>query len=822
MKYRVVSVLKDNRPRFLIISDIEEIEILPSKYLKHLDQINASPNTVKSAAFALSYYYNYLQKQTIGLDEITLLSYSEQNKHFIDFLYWVKSGKHTEHNTQTSNKTCNMYLGAVFRYYQFLALEDVLPMLKVLRVKKVSYFDSMGVNHQNAVNSFKGFFKEEEHNLEEITSEEIQELINACTNDRDRLLIAMMAETGLRLGEILGIHYTEDIDFERRTVRVRYRESNTNLARAKNAEYRMALLSNTTFEFLVKYISDNRKSLMNSEYLFTKLTGKNKGEPLDADSVYSMLKRLSKKTDINSHPHMNNAGTIAVVHNGIIENYIPLKKKMQDKGYQFVSETDTEVLAHLLDYYYKGNPLEAITKVLHRVEGSYALGIMFADQPDKIFAARKDSPLIVGKSDNGSFIASDVPAILKYTRTVYYVDNQEVVELQQGSLRFFSVDEEEIEKQPVTIDWDANAAEKAGYEHFMLKEIYEQPKTINDTISPRIKDNDIVIEELNMSDEEIKEITKIHIVACGSAYHTGVTAKYVIEGLARIPVEVDVASEFRYRDPILQKGNMVIVISQSGETADTLAALRESRERGFKVLGIVNVVGSSIAREADSVMYTWAGPEIAVATTKAYSAQLTALYMLAMKFARVRGTIDQEKFAGMLTDLRCLPDQIELLLGQKEKIQHFANRYVGARDIFFIGRGIDYAISLEGSLKLKEISYIHSEAYAAGELKHGTISLIEDGTLVVALATQPDLFQKTISNMVEVKARGAFVMAVTIEGNKAIEKASDYVIYIPETNPYFTNSLAIIPLQLFSYYVAVGRGCDVDKPRNLAKSVTVE
>jgi len=527
-------------------------------------------------------------------------------------------------------------------------------------------------------------------------------------------------------------------------------------------------------------------------------------------------------SDINSHPHMNNAGTIAVVHNGIIENYIPLKKKMQDKGYQFISETDTEVLAHLLDYYYKGNPLEAITKVLHRVEGSYALGIMFADQPDKIFAARKDSPLIVGKSESGSFIASDVPAILKYTRTVYYVDNQEVVELKEDGLRFFSVDEEEISKKPVTIDWDANAAEKGGYEHFMLKEIYEQPKTINDTISPRIKDNDIVIEELNMSDEEIQEITKIHIVACGSAYHTGVTAKYVIEGLARIPVEVDVASEFRYRDPILQKGNMVIVISQSGETADTLAALRESKEKGFKVLGIVNVVGSSIAREADSVMYTWAGPEIAVATTKAYSAQLTALYMLAMKFAKVRGTIDQEKFQSMLTDLRCLPDQIELLLGQKQKIQHFANRYVGARDIFFIGRGIDYAISLEGSLKLKEISYIHSEAYAAGELKHGTISLIEDGTLVVALATQPALFQKTISNMVEVKARGAFVMAVTIEGNKAIEKAADYVVYIPETNPYFTNSLAIIPLQLFAYYVAVGRGCDVDKPRNLAKSVTVE
>ena len=535
---------------------------------------------------------------------------------------------------------------------------------------------------------------------------------------------------------------------------------------------------------------------------------------------------------VNAHPQYTREKRVVIVHNGIIENYQEIKESLLKKGYTFASQTDTEVAAALLDSYYaeaakresdpRARALDAIRNMMIRVRGSYALGILFGDQPGVIYAARKDSPLIVGKSDNGSFIASDVPAILKYTRTVYYVDNQEVVELQQGSLRFFSVDEEEIEKQPVTIDWDANAAEKAGYEHFMLKEIYEQPKTINDTISPRIKDNDIVIEELNMSDEEIKEITKIHIVACGSAYHTGVTAKYVIEGLARIPVEVDVASEFRYRDPILQKGNMVIVISQSGETADTLAALRESRERGFKVLGIVNVVGSSIAREADSVMYTWAGPEIAVATTKAYSAQLTALYMLAMKFARVRGTIDQEKFAGMLTDLRCLPDQIELLLGQKEKIQHFANRYVGARDIFFIGRGIDYAISLEGSLKLKEISYIHSEAYAAGELKHGTISLIEDGTLVVALATQPDLFQKTISNMVEVKARGAFVMAVTIEGNKAIEKASDYVIYIPETNPYFTNSLAIIPLQLFSYYVAVGRGCDVDKPRNLAKSVTVE
>jgi len=527
-------------------------------------------------------------------------------------------------------------------------------------------------------------------------------------------------------------------------------------------------------------------------------------------------------SDRNAHPHTNTAGTIAVVHNGIIENYIALKKKMLDKGYQFVSETDTEVLAHLIDYYYRGNPLEAITKVLHRVEGSYALGILFADYPDVIYAARKDSPLIVGQNENGCFIASDVPAILKYTRTVYYLDNQEVAELKKDELRFYSVDEEELTKVSTSIDWDADAAEKSGYEHFMLKEMYEQPKTITDTISPRIRGNDIVIEELNMTDEDLRAVKKIHIVACGSAYHAGVTGKYVLEGLARIPVEADVASEFRYRNPILEEGDMVIVISQSGETADTLAALRESRARGQKVLAIVNVVGSSIAREADACLYTWAGPEIAVATTKAYSAQLVALYMLAMKLAKVRGLLDEKAFAELLRDLRCLPDQVELLLGQKEKIQHFANRYLGARDIFFIGRGIDYAISLEGSLKLKEISYIHSESYAAGELKHGTISLIEDGTLVVALATQPALFQKTISNIVEVKARGAFVMAVTSEQNKAIEKASDYVVYIPESNPHFANSLAIIPLQLFAYYVAVGRGCDVDKPRNLAKSVTVE
>lgn len=526
--------------------------------------------------------------------------------------------------------------------------------------------------------------------------------------------------------------------------------------------------------------------------------------------------------DVNSHPHFNKNRTITVVHNGIIENYIPLRNKLMKKGYEFVSETDTEVVAQMLDYYYNGNPLETILKVLHRIEGSYALGMMFADHPGEIFAARKGSPLIVGQSKEGCFIASDVPAILRYTRKVYFVDEQEVVRLEPDHMHFYTLDEEEIEKEPTTIEWDADAAEKAGYEHFMLKEMYEQPKTVTDTLLPRIKNGKIEIEELGLTGEEIAAIKKIHIVACGSAYHAGVTGKYVLEGLARIPVEVDLASEFRYRDPILEEGAMVIAISQSGETADTLAAIRESRQRGFKVLGIVNVVGSSIARESDNVMYTWAGPEIAVATTKAYSAQLIALYLLAVKFASVKKTIDEETYHLLLRDLKRLPDQIELLLNNKEKIQHFANRYIGARDVFFIGRGIDYAISLEGSLKLKEISYIHSEAYAAGELKHGTISLIEEGTLVAAVSTQPGLYQKMISNMVEVKARGAFLLAVTNEGNKEIEKVSDYVIYIPETNPYFSNSLAIIPLQLFGYYVAVGKGCDVDKPRNLAKSVTVE
>lgn len=527
-------------------------------------------------------------------------------------------------------------------------------------------------------------------------------------------------------------------------------------------------------------------------------------------------------SDVNAHPHFNKAETIAVVHNGIIENYLKLKKKLIAKGYEFISETDTEVIAHLLDYYYDGNPLRAITKVMHRMEGSYALGIVFKDHPQELYAVRKDSPLIVGHTDGGNIIASDVPAVLKYTRDVIFIENEEIVCMKEDSLEIFNVDQEPIEKKSTHIDWDVEAAEKGGYEHFMLKEMYEQPKAILDTFSPRIKGDKIEIEELNMTDEEIRNIRKIMIIACGSAYHAGVTAKYVFEGMARIPVEVDVASEFRYRNPILEKDTLVIVISQSGETADSLAALRESKSRGVKVLGIVNVIGSSIAREADCVMYTWAGPEIAVATTKAYSCQLIALDLLAMKFAYARGAISSSELQGYIEDMKCLPEQVELLLNNKNRIQKFANRYLAAKDVFFIGRGIDYAISLEGSLKLKEISYIHSEAYAAGELKHGTISLIEDGTLVTAVLTQEELYKKMISNMVEVRTRGAFVLAVTNEGNTEVERASDYVIYIPETNPYFTNSLAIIPLQLFGYYISVGRGCDVDKPRNLAKSVTVE
>ena len=529
-------------------------------------------------------------------------------------------------------------------------------------------------------------------------------------------------------------------------------------------------------------------------------------------------------SDTNAHPHFNKDQSIIVVHNGIIENYSKIKQMLIRKGYEFVSETDTEVLAHLLDYYYNRtkNPLTALSKVMHKVEGSYALGILFEDYPGNVFSARKDSPLIAGKSAGGNFIASDVPAILQYTRDVYYMENEEIAVLSREGITFYNMDEEVVEKSSVRIDWDVNAAEKGGYEHFLLKEIYEQPKAIRDTINPRIQNGEVVIEELGMTDEEIKNIGKIMIVACGSAYHTGVMAKYIFEGIARVPVEVDLASEYRYRDPIFDRNTLVVIVSQSCETADSLAALRESKKHGQTVLGIVNVVGSSIAREADKVMYTWAGPEISVATTKAYSAQLAAFYLLAMKFGRARGTLADADYKQYLSDLAKLPEQMEEILKDRQPIQRFANRYLAANSIFFIGRGIDYAISLEGSLKLKEISYTHSEAYAAGELMNVTISLIEDGTLVVAVATQEALYTKTVSNIVEVTTRGAFVMALTNEGASEIEKVSDYTFYIPKTNRYFAGSLAIIPLQLFAYYVSIGRGLDVDKPRNLAKSVTVE
>lgn len=525
---------------------------------------------------------------------------------------------------------------------------------------------------------------------------------------------------------------------------------------------------------------------------------------------------------VNAHPHTNKDGSIAVVHNGIIENYTKLREHLTAKGYVFLSDTDTEVVAHMLDYYYDGEPISTIIKVMNRIEGSYALGILFSKHPDEVYAVRKDSPLIVGHCAGGSIIASDVPAVLRYTRQVYFIENKEIVRLTKDSIRFFNMDEEELSKNCVTIEWDAKAADKMGYPHFMLKEMYEQPAAVRNTMEPYIRNNRIEIGELHMDDEEIAAIGKIFIVACGSADHTGVTAKYIFEALARIPVEVDLASEFRYRDPVFTKDSLVVIVSQSGETADSLEALRESKARGIRTIGIVNVEGSSIAREADHVIYTAAGPEIAVATTKAYSAQLIALYLMAMKFAHARKKLSDEELESMIGDLRRLPDQIEMLLANKKNIQKFANRYLAARDVFFIGRGIDYAISLEGSLKLKEISYIHSEAYAAGELKHGTISLIEEGTLVTAVSTQERLYGKMLSNIEEVRTRGAFVMAVTNEGNEMLANKADYTIFIPKTNQYFTNSLAIIPLQLFAYYVALGKGCDVDKPRNLAKSVTVE
>ncbi len=527
-------------------------------------------------------------------------------------------------------------------------------------------------------------------------------------------------------------------------------------------------------------------------------------------------------SSVNAHPHVCNDKTVAVVHNGIIENYLELREKMMKKGAEFVSETDTEVVAHLLRYYYNGDPLDAITKVMMRVRGSYALGILFMDRPGEIYAVRKDSPLIIGQSNHGNFIASDVPAILEYTREVYYIQNMEIAKLTGNSISFYNIDQEEITKELQHIEWDAKAAEKEGFEHYMMKEIYEQPKAIRDTITPRIKDGKIVLEELDMGVEDWKGIENIVLLGCGSAYHVGLNAKYVLETLTRVPVSVELASEFRYRDPIIAPNTLVIVVSQSGETADSLAALREAQSRGAKVLGVVNVVGSSIAREADACIYTWAGPEISVATTKAYSTQMVVLYMIGMVLAEAKGMITEERYAQLLKELEELPDKITRILNEKERIQWFAHKYAAAQDIFFIGRGLDYAACMEGSLKLKEISYIHSEAYAAGELKHGTISLIEDNILVVALATQTALYGKTVSNIVEVKSRGAYVFGITASGNYTMEDVADFTVYVPKTDELFMTSLTVIPLQLFAYYVSVAKGLDVDKPRNLAKSVTVE
>lgn len=525
---------------------------------------------------------------------------------------------------------------------------------------------------------------------------------------------------------------------------------------------------------------------------------------------------------INAHPHFSKGKRIAVVHNGIIENYQELRASLEKKGYEFLSQTDTEVLAHLLDYYYNGNALEALTKVMVRLRGSYALGILFQDQPGTIYAVRKDSPMIVGTSPEGNYIASDVPAILNRTRNVCFVQNMEIIRLTADEIHFYDLDQEEIVKEFSMIEWDAEAAEKGGFEHFMLKEIYEQPKAVADTVSPRIREGEIVIEELGLTPEEIKGIRRIQMVACGSAYHVCMSARYVVERMTRIPVDVDLASEFRYRNPVLEEQTLTVVVSQSGETADSLAALREAKARGFKVLGIVNVVGSSIAREADSVFYTWAGPEISVATTKAYSTQLAAMYLIGIHLGRVRGCIGDEEYASYISELQILPEKIQRILEEKERIQWFANKFSHSRDIFFLGRGVDYATSLEGSLKLKEISYIHSEAYAAGELKHGTISLIEDGVLVVGVATQGDLFEKMVSNLVEVKSRGAYILGLTSYGNYAMEDTADFTIYVPKTLECFSTSLAVIPLQLLAYYISLARGLDVDKPRNLAKSVTVE
>ncbi len=530
-------------------------------------------------------------------------------------------------------------------------------------------------------------------------------------------------------------------------------------------------------------------------------------------------------SETNAHPHCTEDMNVVAVHNGIIENYQELKEKLLKKGYTFYSSTDTEVAVKLIDYYYKkylGTPVDAINHAMVRIRGSYALAVMFKDYPEEIYVARKDSPMIIGVQDHAAYLASDVPAILKYTRHVYYIGNMEIGKLEKGNVTFYNLDGEEIEKELVEIKWDAKAAEKGGFEHFMMKEIHEQPKAVADTLHSVVKDGSIDLSAVGLTKEDIQSISQIYIVACGSAWHVGMVAQYVIEDLAKIPVRVELASEFRYRKPLLDKNGLVILISQSGETADTLAALREAKNRQVKTLAIVNVVGSSIAREADNVFYTLAGPEISVATTKAYSAQLIAAYTLALQFAKERNEIEMPEYEKLIKELDTLPDKIQEVIDNQEEIQKFAAKQAAAKDVFFIGRGIDYAVSLEGSLKLKEISYIHSEAYAAGELKHGTISLIEDGTLVIGVLTQDELYEKTISNMVECKSRGAYLMGLTTYGNYTVEDTAEFTVYVPKTDAHFMASLAVVPLQMLGYYVSVAKGLDVDKPRNLAKSVTVE
>lgn len=526
----------------------------------------------------------------------------------------------------------------------------------------------------------------------------------------------------------------------------------------------------------------------------------------------------------NAHPHCNDEGTISAVHNGIIENFSPLKQKLIRRGYTFYSETDTEVATKLVDYYYKkyGEPLRAMSEFALHARGSYALAVVFKDYPGHIFAIRKDSPMVIGYTDGGAYLASDVPAILKYTRNIYYADNFEIADLSSEGVKFYNLDREQIQKQSTLISWDAEAAEKGGWEHFMLKEIHEQPEVVKNTVGYFMQSGDINLSELQLSEDYLKDISSIIITGCGSAYHVGVVAQYVLEDLARIPVRVEIASEFRYRNPVLSGKELVIVISQSGETADSLAALRAVKERGIKTLAIVNVLGSSIAREADSVLYTKAGPEISVATTKAYSSQLAAMYLLAVKLASVRKTITDEYYSELKNELSALPEKIKKVLEDKSEVQKFASELVDKKDVFFIGRGVDYAVSIESSLKLKEISYIHSEAYAAGELKHGTISLIEDGTLVFGVLTQSKLIEKTISNLVETQSRGAYVAVLATEGVENIPDGFKRVFRIPRTDEHFTASLAVITMQLFAYYLSVLRGNDVDKPRNLAKSVTVE